>query len=368
MIIKGVRAEKILAADGSSTLKVTINNNYSASVPSTGKLSPSTIRFLNTSKKFIGIDINNFDELAKLEEFEEKLGKNGILALQYAALRAVADKDSVWYYLNKKARLMPTPLGAIIGGGKQTIKSSSDIQEFLLIPQGKTFQDNALANELVWRKVKKDYPRNPITDQGAFVLRKSSAEILSYLSDLISNLGLGFPVHLGVDIAASNLYRSGKYSYRCYSAKTQNKSMSKDGQVGFINHLVKEYDLKYVEDPLHLEDVCDYAKIQSKIVCGDDVTCTDINLLKKYKNHLSAVIIKPDQVGSVVKTKEVISYCDDNDIIPVMSHQLADTSDDMISHLSVAWCTPFIKCGIQGREMRAKIQTLQAIGRQIELY
>ena len=103
-------------------------------------------------------------------------------------------------------------------------------------------------------------------------------------------------------------------------------------------------------------------------MCGDDVTCTDINLLKKYKNHLSAVIIKPDQVGSVVKTKEVISYCDDNDIIPVMSHQLADTSDDMISHLSVAWCTPFIKCGIQGREMRAKIQTLQAIGRQIELY
>lgn len=380
MRITSVQAEKILAANKKPTIAITINKKYKASVPqgtSTGihEINPLpkkgitlAINFLN-NKDFSFFTIEHFQDLINFEAFHKDIGGNGVLALQYAALRALADKKAVWEYINPKAKKLPIPLGNIIGGGAHsTQKGKTEFQEFLLIPQAKNFKENSLTNELIWRTIKQQHQKIPLTSEGAFVFKESSIEILDYLKNLTLKKGkeLGTKIDLGLDIAASNFYSKGNYNYAHYSRKEEKKTLTREGQIGYVNHLIQEYSLKYVEDPLEENDGEGYGKITNTLTCGDDLTCTNIDLLRKYKHNIKAIIIKPNQIGSLVKTQQVVDYCKSNDIIPVISHRSGETTDDMISHLAVAWEIPYIKTGIHGKERRAKLATLEKIEQDIK--
>ncbi len=183
MKITSVKAEKILATNGKPTLSVTINKKYTASVPqgtSTGKqeVAPfpkkgglaSSIDFLNNCKEFELLEFEDFTDLRVFENYSEHIGGSGVLALQYATLRALAAEKPVWNFLNPRAKNLPIPLGNVIGGGAHAKGNAPDFQEFLLIPRGPTFADNILANELIWRAVKKQYPKAKLTYVESFVV------------------------------------------------------------------------------------------------------------------------------------------------------------------------------------------------------
>jgi enolase len=127
--------------------------------------------------------------------------------------------------------------------------------------------------------------------------------------------------------------------------------------------------LFYLEDPFEQNAVTDFAKLLKKqkysMVCGDDLVATNLKRLENAANEkaINAVIIKPNQAGSLIKTKDVFDLAVRKGITPVVSHRSGETMDATIAHLAFAWQAPFVKFGIAGKERLAKLNELIKIER-----
>ncbi|MFZ8855835.1 MAG: enolase, partial [Candidatus Nanopusillus sp.] len=123
------------------------------------------------------------------------------------------------------------------------------------------------------------------------------------------------------------------------------------------------YDLFYVEDPLYEEDFEGFAEINNNtkiLIIGDDLTVTNVERIKKsliYKS-IKGVIIKPNQIGSVVKAYEVVKFCKENGLVPILSHRSGETESNILAHLAVGFEVPFVKFGIINGERIAKLNEL----------
>ena len=381
MKIKRLISRKILNSRGEPTIEVTVNDKFKASAPSgasKGKYEvkgfPSSgvpVRIVNNTiaKKLIGTKLDSFESFNEVEKilFDydkskniSKLGGNTIIAIEFALLKALC-KGEIWKVLNPIADEMPMPLGNCIGGGAHYKGKSSEIQEFLLVPNAERFNDAAIINDYIYREVGRRLRTDEKTDEGAWVTTLDTDEILTLLNNVSKEFSkkLGIEVELGMDVAATQLLRNKMYHYR------DNKMFSRDEQIDFMNRLVSEHNVRYLEDPLDENDFDGFGQIKCEMVCGDDLICTDLNRLKKAENKISAVIVKPNQVGSIIKTKELVDYAMKNNIKPVISHRSGETNDTTIAHLAVAWDLPFIKCGISGKERVVKINELKNIEKQI---
>ncbi len=379
MIIKEVLARKIKASSGMDTIEITINKNYAASSPlgtSTGKheIEPFPkqgvdfcVKHINKSKSLIGLNFEKFEDLKIVEEHFNALKGNSVLALQYAALKAMSN-GNVCKFLNPHYGKMPIPLGNVIEGGKHFNGKAPDFQEFLLMPHAEKFADNAFANSYIHKQVGREYPTAGKTMEGAYGLNFSNVRVLDFLKKIISKTEkeIGFKIDLGIDIAASSFFKNRKYKYSNYSYSEKKKALTKKAQIAFINKLVADYSIKYIEDPIHEDDFNGFKEIKAELVCGDDLVCTNLERIKKAVGKINAVIIKPNQIGSLVKTKEVVNFAFENNITPVMSHRSGETNDAIIAHLAVAWEIPYIKLGIYGKERKAKIDELVKIERSIK--
>lgn len=407
MRIKRIRGEIILNSKGDETIEITVNKKYKGSVGSGGSVgkyevmaypkSGVPLRFVNDNlaEALRGVEVNDFDDLADVENviksFDESdnwsfVGGNVVVALEFALLQAMSD-NSVWKFLNPNAAHMPIPLGNCIGGGKHALNRGinvSDIQEFLLIPRGENFNDNAFANHYTHRAIGRVLKASVKDDEGAWVTEMSNLETLEFLSKIVKNVSneLGFRVELGIDAAASCFFNNGFYEYKNFSKDKKNKKLSVIEQIDFISELIRKYNLKYVEDPFQEDDFNSYSALRKSfrsfmfekskelrketLICGDDLTCTNLNRLKKGIEHgINAVIIKPNQIGSLIKTKKAVEMAFENNIIPVMSHRDGETMDRTIAHLAVAWNMPYVKFGIYGKTREAKIQELKRIEEEI---
>ena len=143
-------------------------------------------------------------------------------------------------------------------------------------------------------------------------------------------------------------------------------------QSEFILNLAKKYNLFYIEDPLHEDDFENFSKLTKKaksLVVGDDLTATQPDRLNKAieKKSVNAVIVKPNQNGSLLDTKRFVDLANKNSITPIISHRSGETADSTIADLAVAWNIPFIKTGILGRERFAKLNKLIKIEREIKV-
>ena len=400
MLIKEVKARKIFNSKRKETIQVMVNSNKGkgmASVPSgtsTGtkevvafpKNIDYSVNFLNKFN-FRNFKFSNFDDFKKLElmlsKYDKtknwsKIGGNSVLAVEYAMLKAISDKP--WHFLNKRAKQVPRPLGKVIGGGKHSDKLV-DFQEFLVCSlDANSFKDAVNANLQVYNKVhevlrlkyanfkdERDY-------EGGWTLDLSTEEILDLLKDVTDQVSseLGFKIRIGVDIAASSFYNGELYVYKNHSRDEHYRRLTQDGQIDYILSLIEKYDLFYIEDPLHEEDFKGFARLTSLagkrcLIVGDDLTCTNpIYIRKAIKmKSINAVIIKPNQIGSLAKTKEVIDICNKNKIIPIISHRSQETLDSSISHLAVAFNIPLIKIGIYGKERTSKVDELFKIEEEI---
>lgn len=385
MKIKSVKAVKIKDSNGKDAIEVIINNKYRGSAPagtSTGKhevvaypskgLSQS-INFVNKlNKQLKNTDFETFEDLEELEnellEYDStsnisKIGGNTIIALEYALLKGMFGRNHVYKGLTKSWKV-PMPLGNIIGGGAHA-KDSCDVQEFLLLPKAKTFAKAINANRIAHEKVgnilktKKD-------QENAWKIKASAEQILDLLTQVCDEVKdqTGVKINLGMDVAANSLYKSRRYYYKKFSRSHNKFSLSAKEQIEWINSLIKRYNLVYVEDPLHEEDFRGFGELNEKaMICGDDLICTNLERLKKAKGKINAVIVKPNQIGSLIETKKLIDYAFKNKITPILSHRAGETLDTTISHLAVAWKIPIVKFGIDGKFREAKLNEIARIER-----
>ncbi|MBI4447723.1 phosphopyruvate hydratase [Candidatus Woesearchaeota archaeon] len=380
MKIKSLNARKILNSRQKPAIEVVVNKKFFASAPSGASTGQHEVKdftkgidyavgCLNKNKSFKGLNIEEFEDLRIFEKLIPEIGGNPVIATQFACLKA-ASNGKVWEFLNPHAAKMPMPLGNCVGGGAHVGGVKPDIQEFLLMPKTRTFKEAAFLNLYVYKNLGKILKTSKRTDEGAWCPTLSNQEIFETATKIVEETSAKFKVSLklGVDVAASQLYKKGRYAYQNFSKEKKNASLTKAEQIRFIQKLIRNYKLGYVEDPLQENDYMGFSKIKKgALICGDDLICTNIQLFEKAvkSKSVNCIIIKPNQVGSINKTKELVDLAKKSGITTVISHRSGETMDATISHLAFAWEIPFIKCGIFGKERQAKINELIRIEQEI---
>ncbi len=302
------------------------------------------------------LSIDSFDDFKKIQSYTGKLGSTAKIALEFAMLQF---KEGYKFFEGRK---LPRPLGNIIGGGMHRENSTLEFQEFLIIPEkSKTFKDAAETNikfhKFIQEKFGKNF-KNQTTDEGAWSPEMNNEDVLALLKKYSGK----FKCKIGVDIAASSFFKNNLYKYK-------DRELTKDEQIDYVNLLIKKYDLYYVEDPLNQDDFMGFSYINKKaLIVGDDLIVTNIERLKTalHLHSVNALIVKPNQVGSLYKVKEIVEHAKQNGIVPVISHRSGETMDNTISHLAVGLEIPIIKTGISGKEREAKLNELVRIEKEIK--
>lgn len=329
-------------------------------------------------------DQSSFDDkLRNLDGTENlrNIGGNTIVALSIATAKAVASISEEPLYKNyssSKSYSLPYPLGNVLGGGEHAGKSAPDIQEFLTLPLGaESFVEAAFANSRVHQRVKdlvnkkdKNFTGGK-SDEGAWAPNISDDEALETVTKACEEVSdeLGFEIRAGLDVAASSLYdeKKGKYEY-----KREKTLRSTEEQMDLIVDYIESYDLAYVEDPIEEEDFETFAELTQEagdkcLICGDDLFVTNVKRIKRGMeiDAANAVLIKPNQIGTLTATKNAVELSKENDSVPVISHRSGETTDNTIAHLAVAMGCPIIKTGVVGGERIAKLNELIRIEKEL---
>ena len=143
-------------------------------------------------------------------------------------------------------------------------------------------------------------------------------------------------------------------------------------QLGYLSNLIKNYNLLYIEDPFHEEDFENFAKLLKKfpdsLIVGDDLTVTNSKRLQKAieMKSINAIIVKPNQCGSLIEVKKVCEMAKENNIKIVFSHRSGETTENILADLAFGFQADFFKCGITGKEREAKIKRLIEIERGLK--
>src|SRR2546422_144389 len=176
----------------------------------------------------------------------------------------------------------------------------------------------------------------------------------------------GFAVQPALDLAASEFFRNGKYRYR-------ERTISPEEQVGFVERLARDYGLFSVEDPFDQEDFGAFADLTRRIgdrckVIGDDIFVTNVERLQRgiELRAGNAILIKPNQIGTLSETRAAVDLAHKSGFATVMSHRSGETTDDTIAHLAVAFGCLGIKTGAVGGERIAKLNELIRIEEQLQ--
>lgn len=350
-----IKASQILDSRKKKTLQLDLVTDFglfSSSVPSgtsKGKYEAletkpeKAIFYLNKIVKpfFIGRSVND-KELIKI--FSDKnLGANLSLALSIALFRARAkfNKIPLWKYISLFAKIkpkIPKPSVLIVEGGLHG-NIELDFQEFMVIPELNSFsQQFYLAREIYVKagKVFKSlFGRKGIITglEGAFTPPISDPkDILNLLKIIIGN----YNVKIGLDCAVSHLK---KEEYDDY----------------FYETLIKNYPILFLEDPFGQDDWRNWINLNSKLrkekskvlIVGDDLTTTNPQriFMARKKKACNAVIIKPNQIGTVEKAIEAVKLAKSYGWKIIVSHRSGETKDDFIADFSVGVGADYIKTG-----------------------
>ncbi|MFB6180786.1 MAG: enolase C-terminal domain-like protein [Candidatus Nanohalobium sp.] len=297
-----------------------------------------------------------FDE--RLKELDEtgdfsRIGAAGI-ASSFAFKQA-----SGFNHSNK----FPLPLSNIIGGGEHG--GNTSIQEFLILPvNAETFPEAVATNTAIYQDFQERYASKVqgMNDEGALITTMDDEQSLKALQKVAEDHG----ARLGLDIAASEFYEDGEYHLSAMREK-----FSSEGMLDFVQKLIDEYNLVYVEDPFDENDFKMHAKLTKKnpevMIVGDDLFVTDKERLQKgiEQDSCNALIVKPNQIGTVTDAKETVEAAQENGYTPVVSHRSGETCDSSISDLALEWEAPILKAGIADIRI-AKLNRLTRLWDHIE--
>ena len=402
-VIKDVRAIEVLDSRGNPTIKAFVTlcdgSTGSAIVPSgasTGKRAAlelrdggdafggkgvlKAIKNVNSmiAEELCGKDALNQkaidDALIALDGTENfsKIGANAALGVSMAVARAAANsrKLPLYRYLGgANATILPVPMFNIINGGAHA-NNSVDFQEFMIMPFGfDKFSDALRAAAEIYQTLKKllnDAGHSTaVGDEGGFAPNlKDNEEPLELIMQAIIKAGYkpNEQIKLALDVAASELYDGKVY-------KLEGKEFTSEQMVEKYAALCEKYPIFSIEDGLSEDDWAGWKiltdKLGSKVqLVGDDLFVTNEKILKEgiQKGIANAVLIKPNQIGTVSQTMQTVRLAQRNGYRCIMSHRSGESEDSFIADFAVALNTGEIKTGATSRsERNAKYNRLLEI-------
>jgi len=397
-IITGLKARKIFNSRGEETVEVevkTLGGFGCAAAPSgksrgkyevvpfpEGGVEKAVERFESHVKpKILGLDADNQELIDKTLHEVDGTENFGFIGgnLAYAVSLAVAEASASTHHQPLFARfggvkrLLPVPLGNVLGGGKHAGRGAPDIQEFLVLPFGcKSFSEAYTANTRIHRRLGSLLGEKVLGftggkgDEGAWAPPLTNEKALEFVLKVVEEVSgeMGVKVGVGLDVAASSLWNPKKGVYEYVG---EGKNRDKGEQLEYILSLIKKFKLVYVEDPFHEDDFESFSELTGKVnkclICGDDLFVTNREKLSfgvKVK-AANSLIIKPNQVGTVTDTYKTIVLAKSSGYVPVMSHRSGETTNTHIAHLAVGFGCPIIKTGVVGGERIAKLNELLRI-------
>ena len=317
------------------------------------------------------IMFKKFEDLKTLENiFSSNVGANTMIVIEYVFLKALAKEQGkeVWELINSRASKLPYPVGNAIGGGKHSEGTKPDFQEFHFIPIT-NFSEAVEINKRAWENCKeilKNVDANfkeKTNDENAWQTSFGNEQVLEVMKNVRDNMKdeFGVKIHLGIDVAGSSFYNRGKYNYQ----NPKNNLIKKD-QIKLMNKIAK--NIFYLEDPLEENDFIGFSKLQSNgLIVGDDLTTTNLERLKIafLKKSINSIIIKPNQIGSLIEVEKIVDYCKKNKIKMIFSHRSGETSDSILADICFGFQGDFIKTGIKGKGRDEKLNRLIEIERRL---
>lgn len=400
--IKSIFAREILDSRGNPTIETTVwsDNNHGAvaSIPSgasTGRMEALELRDGDKdrfdgmgvlkacanvnqiiSKYIIGQDPTKQNEIDQIllnidgTPNKAKLGANAILSVSQACfeLGASVSELPTFEYTSQKYGLakpsaihLPTPIFNLINGGKHGA-GNLDFQEFHVIPSSRKLFSEALemGSELyhLLKKVLVEKKAiHSVGDEGGFAPNLfSNTDAIELLVETIegSKYKLNEDVYLGLDIAGSSLFNNGKYKI------SDVKDAINGTQLGdFLIDLNRKYNLLSIEDPFDQDAWIDWENFMTSVgkqlmIVGDDLLVTNRTRLDEAikRNACNAVLIKPNQIGTISEAASVVKTAKKNNFSVVVSHRSGDTDEDFLADFAVGVGADFVKFGAPGRGER----------------
>jgi enolase len=333
----------------------------------------------SNESKFIGTDASSqravFDVIKSIDNTETYsiIGGAASYAISVAAVHSASKALEIPLFklLNPEGPYRyPYPLGNILGGGAHAGPGTPDIQEILVCPIGaKSIFEALNMNFQVHKEVRAviealdpnfTYGRG---DEGGWAPRINNDRALEIAELAVKNSGysLGTDISLGIDFASSSFWddRAQLYNYR-----RQGLVRTREEQIDYVNQLINQYDLIYVEDPVNEEDFEGAANITKKnkkcIITGDDMLVTNTSRVKMAAgyNACSGAILKVNQAGSLYEAMDFADKCSGYDIKIIASHRSGESIDSHLSHIGIAANSKMLKAGIVGGERVSKLNEL----------
>lgn len=337
----------------------------------------------------IGMSADNQNKIdTKLNELDgtknkTKLGANAILAVSLAVCKSAARAKglSLWKYISEIAGTtpsLPLPLVNIFNGGAHA-DFSTDIQEYMIVPHGPVeFGDKMRLVSEVYHELNKVLKEEnysvTLGDEGGYApkIRNGNLEPLFLISKAVTKAGyrMGQDVSFAIDVAASELYHDG-----WYELKADSKKLSDGEMVKWYADLTRQFPLVSVEDGLDEGDWAGWAKMNAALgttlqLVGDDLLVTNADFLQKAitEKSCNAILLKPNQIGTLSETIDAFKLARENNFNTVISHRSGETEDTFIAHLAVGLGAGQIKTGAPARgERTTKYNELLRISEQISL-
>jgi enolase len=306
------------------------------------------------------------------------LGANAVLGVSMAVARAAAASLGIplYRYLGgANAMVLPVPMLNIINGGSHA-DNSVDFQEYMIMPVGFTdFSEGLRASAEVYhnlKKILKDRGANTaLGDEGGFAPDLSSnEEPIQVIMEAIAKAGYkaGEQIAIALDVAASELVTEGGYKL-----DSENRTVTSEQLVDYYADLCSKYPIVSIEDGLSEDDWAGWKilteRLGSKVqLVGDDLFVTNANILAEgiEKGIANAILIKPNQIGSVSETMLTVRLAQRNGYKCVMSHRSGESEDAFIADFAVALNCGEIKTGSTARgERTAKYNRLLEIETEV---
>ncbi|ARE79767.1 phosphopyruvate hydratase [Campylobacter helveticus] len=391
LVIEDVRAYEVLDSRGNPSVKAEVilsdGSLGSAIVPSgasTGskealELRDGEARFggKGVLKAISNINESIADEITGLDAFNQiqldevlreldgtknysKLGANATLGVSMANARAVANALGMplYRYLGgANASVLPVPMCNIINGGAHA-NNSVDFQEYMIMPYGfVSFKEGLRAVCEIYAVLKKELANNghptALGDEGGFAPNlANNTEPIEFLMTCIKKAGYEKQIKIALDVASTEFYKDGKYHL-------ENRTFTSEELIARYVELCAKYPICSIEDGLAENDFEGWIKLTetlgSKIqLVGDDLFVTNEEILKEgiEKKMANAILIKPNQIGTLTQTMRTVRLAQRNNYKCIMSHRSGESEDAFIADFAVALNTGQIKTGAPARADR----------------
>lgn len=368
--IKSISSRKILNSHVEFTSEFIIElTNGSVGIGSSPKGETISIyedREVKITPEIVITKLHNdglFDREITQEELDEYLntiipfiGRNNAFSLSLAFFQATTSGKPGFQVLakgDKNKFSLPRLCLNILNGGKYAYTNPvlSDFSEFMLVAKNNDIEEVISEHNEIQKEIKRELNLLDRTSLGSQMVHHfktyDNRNPLELLIKVVDRLGYGKKYELMIDASAGDLWKEGNYIF----SLTGNRKLSSEELISYWLSIIKDYNLKYLEDPFYEKDYQSWAQLSRDAkdcsIIGDNLYSSDANRIKmgSEKKLSHGVVIKPNQAGTVTKVKEALRTAQDLGLIVITSHRSISTEETFVSLLTCLYQVEYIKIG-----------------------